>query len=233
MNPPTVTITLRPSQAVAAGVAVLLIGMAVRGALMHPSTASRHQAPALATTDAPVPAGPTQTMAGMPVGFAHRTDGAVAAAIAYVCDGQRLLDTPPADLPAAVRAITAADSAEAQLADIQARLSALEASLKGGNGPVVFHQAAIAARLDSYSVTQARVALWNVGVLSRAGVAPPQAAWDISSVELVWESGDWKLRAETTSPGPAPLSNDAVPPATSADLGSTLAGFQDLDGVTR
>jgi len=74
--------------------------------------------------------------------------------------------------------------------------------------------------------------VWNVGVLARAGVAPPQAAWATSTLELVWERDDWHLDAETVVPGPAPILNDSTAPAAAATFTTALDGFTDL-GSTR
>jgi hypothetical protein len=74
------------------------------------------------------------------------------------------------------------------------------------------------------------VAIWNVGVLSRDGVAPPQAGWSTSVVELVWERGDWRVWGETVTPGPTPIADDSDAPATSADLAVALDGFTDFGG---
>ncbi len=138
-----------------------------------------------------------------------------------------MLDLDPADVERAVRTLAASESADAQVADIEAKVSAARQALVGGRGPIVFHQATVAVRVDGFNPAQAGVSVWNVGVLSRDGVAPPQAGWAISAFELVWQRDDWKIGSETVTPGPAPIPNDAVAPATSAELTSALAGFHD------
>src|SRR4051794_21885451 len=47
--------------------------------------------------------GPSRTEHGAPAGFAHDTDGAVAAARAFVCSGSELLDLDPLAAEDAVR----------------------------------------------------------------------------------------------------------------------------------
>jgi hypothetical protein len=131
----------------------------------------------------------------------------------------------PAELEAAVRAMAAEDSAAALLADTMSRLEAARSALAGSDAPIDYHQAVLSVRVDGYSPERARVSVWSVGVLSREGVAPPQAGWSISTFDLVWERGDWKIAAESIVPGPAPITNAAAPPATSAQLRQRLAGF--------
>lgn len=80
-------------------------------------------------------------------------------------------------------------------------------------------------RVDSFDQERARVAVWNVGVLSRERVALPQAGWAISTFDLAWERGDWKVAAEVIEPGPAPVTNAAAAPATAAEMRRRLAGF--------
>jgi hypothetical protein len=74
------------------------------------------------------------------------------------------------------------------------------------------------------------VAVWHVGVLSRTGVAPPQAGWAVSVVDLVWERGDWKLEHETVTAGPTPILDASAPPATAEQLEAALDGFMPQDG---
>jgi hypothetical protein len=96
----------------------------------------------------------------------------------------------------------------------------------------VFRQGAVAWRVDAYDDERARVAIWSVGVLSRDGVAPPQAGWSTSVVDLVWERGDWRVWGETITPGPTPIADDSDAPATSPRLLSALDGFTDFGART-
>ena len=84
--------------------------------------------------------------------------------------------------------------------------------------------------MEGFTPASARVAVWHVGIVSKAGIAPPQAGWAISVVDLAWEAGDWKLEHEAISPGPAPILDSSAPPATAEELDSALAGFIGRDG---
>lgn len=180
-------------------------------------------------TDGPGFPGPRAVVAGVPAGFARTEEGAVAAAASYVTTGNILLGLDPLAVEAAVRQMASDRTAAHQIEEAQSRLSEARSALAAGNGPVHFRQASIAARLEDWSPQGARVAVWNVGVLSRAGVAPPQAGWAISTLELVWEHDDWKILAETITPGPAPIPNASASPATSEQFAAALVGFVDLD----
>lgn len=171
-------------------------------------------------------AGPSRMQAGIPVGFSHDEAGASAAAAAYMRTGQVILDADPAAAEAAVRAMAAAGSADAQVERALGQRQAVHETLAEATGPLTWRQAALEVRLEGYTPERARVAVWHVGVLSAEGAAPPQANWSLSSYELVWESGDWKIWSQSASPGPAPVLDDSAAPATSTQLESALAGFE-------
>jgi hypothetical protein len=176
------------------------------------------------------PAVPFPIKVQLPGGFDQSSAGAIDAAVAYVTAGPALLDMDSADAVGAVRAVAAAATADAQAEELRLRLANLRRALVGGNGPLRYYQSAIATRVEDFTPASARVAVWHVGVVSKAGIAAPQAGWAISVVELVWEAGDWKLERETVSPGPAPIPDSSAPPATAEDLDTALAGFAVGDG---
>jgi hypothetical protein len=164
----------------------------------------------------------------VPTGFANTEDGAVASAAAFVTSGQRLLDMDPLAAEKAVREMSAAASADAQVKEIVGKLASAREVLAPGTGPIVYRQSAIAWKLEGFTPSRTRVAIWSVSVLSRDGVAPPQAGWSISTLDLLWERGDWRVWSETISAGPAPTLDDSTEPATSAQLDAALMGFTDF-----
>jgi len=174
--------------------------------------------------------GPTRVEAGMPAGFARTREGAVAAAASFVTSGQALLDMDPSAAERAVRQMAATGTADEQARGAEQRLAAVRSTLASGRGPIVFRQASIAARVVTWNPDRAEVELWNVGILSRAGVAPPQAGWAISTFELVWERADWRIWSETIAPGPAPVLDASTTPADSDGFVGALDGFVDLGG---
>lgn len=220
-----------PTRALAIGsfavVAGVLLGHSFWSAATPAPPAARVVAAAPAAPPPPGP-GPLTTRDGVPAGFADTRDGAVAAAAAYVCTGQVLLGMDPLSGGAAIRQMAAAASADSQVQSTLAQLSATRDQLASGTGPITFRQSAIAWRLTAWQSDRADVAVWSVSVLSRAGVAPPQAAWATSTFDLVWERGDWKVWSEAIVPGPAPILNDSTAPATADQLATALSGFTDF-----
>ena len=203
----------------------LVAGAAVRGVLTHPATTRVDPSIASNAETGRSGPGPTTYRDGIPSGFAQSADGARAAAVGYVLTGQVLIDLPTTAVSEAVRAMSSAGSADVQVTTTQQQLDQLRSVLAPGTGSTQYLQAAIATRVDAFAPDRARVSVWNVGVLSRMGVAAPQAGWTTSVFDLVWERGDWKTWSETITPGPAPALNAGTAPATSGDLQASLDGF--------
>lgn len=172
--------------------------------------------------------GPTRIADGIPSNFARTREGAIAAASAYVTTGQPLLDLDPLSAERAVRRLAASAYADRFAAETMDQLRSARAALAEGRGPIVYRQAVVAYRVDAFDSHRARVSVWNVGVLTREGVAPPQAAWATSTFDLVWEEGDWRIWAEAVVPGPAPILNDSAAPATTRQFMGALEGFVDF-----
>lgn len=230
-TPPRTATSLRPAHFALVAVTAFVIGMAARGFVSHTTEA----APATPSPDMPAAtradasgAGPRRLEAGVPVGYGHDRDGAVAAASAYVRTGEAILSMTEPQVTAAVRTMAADGAVDAQLSDLTTRLRVAHDALAGSDAPIEYHQAILAVRVDAYDADRARVAVWHVGVLSRDGAAPPQAGWAVSTFDLVWQHDDWKVWAESIVPGPAPVTNNDVAPATSAQLRERLAGFSDI-----
>lgn len=218
----------RPLLLICAGCAAFLAGIAVHalsGGAAIPSTQHAGGSNAGSSTSGRSGPGPTKFSNGIPAGFARSKDGARAAAVAYVRTGQVLIDLPPDELDQAVRAISAVGSANEQVSIVEHQLDQVRAVLAPGTGPTRYVQAALATRVDAFAPDRAHVSVWNVGILSRNGVADPQAGWYTSEFDLVWERGDWKLWSETTDPGPAPGLNSGMSRATSQELDAALDGF--------
>lgn len=172
--------------------------------------------------------GPTRLVAGVPAGFARTETGAVTAAASFVTTGQALVDMDPLAVEVAVRQMAAQTTADRQITMILADLRGLRDTLSAGSGPITFRQAALAARCDEFEPGRARVAVWSVGVLSREGIAAPQAGWRISAFDLVWERDDWRIETERITPGPSPTIDGSTVPATSTQLEVLLDGYTPL-----
>jgi len=155
--------------------------------------------------------GPTRTVAGVPVGYAHSEDGAVTAAAAYSGTIGALALERSEDRTIAISAM----SDPAALGQIRSGLMpGLETLNKGLSTPTtvnaVVRAAPVAYRLVAYNRVNAEVDLWGVGIVGNDDSLPPAATWGITKVRLRWVDGDWKLAANIEqSPGPTPKSNNA------------------------
>jgi len=144
--------------------------------------------------------------------------------------GRTLLELAPTRVPDAIRAMAAGGSADTQVADAQDRIGKLRERLDEGTGPIRYLQAVLASRVDAFTPDRARVSVWSVGVLSRVGIAQPQAGWTTSTYELVWEGDDWRVWDTTITVGPAPGLNESALPSTAEQLDEELAGFDPWAG---
>lgn len=208
---------------------VTLVGVAGCG---HPEAnrAPVHPVQGPTAVPAPSPLGPAQPSESAPAMEQRSPGGALTAAVAFVTNGQALLDMDTAAVERAVRAGAATETADAQVRDIRDRIAAVHAALDSGTGPIRYRQAALATRIDAFTPERARVAVWHVGVLSRAEIAPPQAGWAISVVDLVWEDGGWKRASERVTPGPTPIPDNSAAPVNAAEIDAALDGFSRAGG---
>jgi len=152
-------------------------------------------------------------------------EGAARAAEAWVRSGRSLLATDPLTAEQALRAMTTGADGDRLVTDTLTTLRQLRQKLAGGTGPVILHQAVLATRTSAATADRARVELWNVSVLAREGIAPPQASWTTSTIDLAWERDGWRVSAVRVTPGPAPILSDASVPATATELADALDGF--------
>jgi hypothetical protein len=208
-------------------VGAFLAGLVVRGFTASSSarTVGHAAANPIGGNERSLAPGPAKYRDGIPSGFAQTKDGARAAAVAYVLTGQTLMNLAPTLVDDAVRSMSAAGSADTQVSTAEDQLDRVRQVLAAGTGPTNYQQAVLATRVDAFTPDRARVSVWHVGVLSRAGVAAPQAGWNTSVFDLVWEQSDWKVWGETITPGPAPALNASATPATSDQLNAALNGY--------
>ncbi len=82
-------------------------------------------------------------------------------------------------------------------------------------------------QLESYSPTQAQVALWAVVLYGNDGGLAPQALYATSTLRLRWVD-DWKLVQVTTAPGPVPVQGQAMP-TPAAELIHANRTFKEFD----
>jgi len=204
----------------AALVAVAVLGYVVaqtvlssRGSPPRPAGARAGlQSPAAAGSSPRLTASRGAPSAASPLGvFAHSEPGAVAAAADYL----QLLDQASIapDTLARLRTLTLAPltaqalAAEAASAALAQRISFTGRAFLGGWR--------LGWQVASYTPTTARVAVWTMGMVERAGevVAPD---WTTTVCTLRWSAGAWKVSSARASAGPTPPSDGTDPAAVTA-----------------
>lgn len=82
-------------------------------------------------------------------------------------------------------------------------------------------------RIDNYSPTNAKVAVWYTGLIGMSGAKstdPVRTTWKTWTFELVWAGGDWKVLSDSQQDGPAPVPGDAVA-SPSDDISKAIKEF--------
>lgn len=206
--------------AVVALLAAGVIGWALRG--------SGSPSARVTSIASPVALGPSRTIDGIPVGFAHSEPGAVAAATSYVRTvsaalgggyGARalaVLTVPPLSLKA---------RSDAQ------QLQQGEAIVRGRSGVRLTGLWPLGYRVNSYSPTSAEVSVWSHGVSILGRPERLLSGYVTDTMSLRWAAGDWKVAAHSyrlsTAP-PASGGTDARAPRAFAAGASGFRGFVDV-----
>jgi hypothetical protein len=210
----------RPLRFGAATLAVVLVallggvvGRATAGAGTRvPSTTTQPGAPGVPSWAQ----GATRMDHGVPIGYAHTPDGAIAAARTY----DLALGSSPLMLePAAVRAAQQFLDLPALRAEDAQRL---ERTLAGA-APVIAaaHQGhatrvlpfILTSRLDSYSGEDAQVTLWGGVVTASDGVLAPRLTLADDTISLHW-FGDWLIAGNSSTDGPGVTATTTPAPTT-------------------
>lgn len=159
------------------------------------------------------------------------TSDAVEAVVRFVCSGQRLLDTPPAQLAEAIRSLWSSRAADNAVTATVDQLAELRDRLDSGRGATRYRQSVLAVRVESASAARVQVSAWWVGVLSREGAVLPQAQWTTSLVTVIREDGGWRVDEESSEPGPVPDSTSDSEPISHEEFERRLTGFVDWEAT--
>lgn len=182
------------------------------------------------TEAAPPEPGPTRSLAGVPLGFAHDRPGAVAALLNYsavLSDPKVLLDqrrrAQVLSLIATPR-YAATFNGRAASAFKRAQGSPLGRGLAAGARTAYF-ATPIAYRVTTYAPDRASVEGWGVAVIGNDEGVKPQATWGTTVATAVWQRGDWKIDAVQSTNGPTPANATAHAPSAPADFLARLSGY--------
>ncbi|MEX0664719.1 MAG: hypothetical protein WD598_08105 [Acidimicrobiia bacterium] len=156
--------------------------------------------------------------------------GAVRAATIYVRAGQRIFELPASERAGALRGFAASSAADGYVAAQTRQLAELDGIAQRGQGPLTWHVAVLATRIDAFTAHRARVEIWRLGVLSIEGLTAPIAEFTTVTYELVWEAGAWRIWSEAQVPGPSPMPHPEALPSTPKEWRTRLDGFDRYPG---
>jgi hypothetical protein len=200
-------------------------------------TASGGASPAASATGSATPTGPITTAFaagqadseadGVPVGYAHSSSGAEAAAANYVVafnSADMVHSSIRARLVNAIADPAIGASLEGQFDAAYAQIDTTYGLTSAGKAPAgqtfVERAAPMGVSLVSDSGNTATVSVWVVTLAGLAGANSQHAVsedWATVTVTLNWTRGDWKWFSFQSTDGPAPLGGLQTPAA-----GSTL-----------
>ncbi len=142
-----------------------------------------------------VPAGPARIVGGIPSGFSHDRNGAIAAGIGFL-QAVASIDGGLSSPSAVQTQMAAANPSAAVLKEINGDGTSNSAPLPAG---IVegFNEAPIAVKVVAVSATSAQLSFWACfsGGTSNAPGQPINATsgCNLENVALSWEKGDWKI----------------------------------------
>ena len=218
-------VTFSRQALVVGALALFVVGLATK-TLLFPAEGRVVEAP---SSNPSAGAGPSRVEApGVPIGFAHNRNGALAAAVAYVQLGHVILSADTDSAATVLRRVSSQSAGSTFVDSELAAFTQLRDALARGSGPAQLRVGVVATRIDAFARDRAR--LWRVAVLSRDGMTNPGEQWATVTYDLVWEDHDWKIWSESIVPGPAPSPTDAQL-ATPQELDTSLSGFRPFSGV--
>ncbi|MFJ3752202.1 hypothetical protein [Streptomyces rubiginosohelvolus] len=175
----------------------------------------------------------------IPSGFARDEQGAQSAAANYAVALVSAEILKPAQRPAIVNQIFAADKA-VELKDKFDKAYDKEFLDKVGLGEdgnaadgmtYVSRTAPVGTKVTAYSPSEVTVEVWCTGVFGTAGVSstnPVSNDWFTMTLKLRWAEGDWKVESFSQKDGPAPVNTDRT--ASNAD--EIADAVRDFGGFT-
>ncbi|MGW2680195.1 hypothetical protein [Streptomyces sp. NPDC001436] len=219
------------------GVVVLLIAAIAFANQSHdtPRDTTSDKPPSTHATSPTGTAPVTTKTAGIPKGFAHDDQGAQSAAANYTValgsDGMLKKDVRHALMDALYTPEAAAQRKPQQDAAYSPAFLATLGLDANGNAPqgstFVTRSVPVGTRVENYSPTNAKVAVWYTGLVGMSGAKstnPVRTTWNTWTFELTWVGDDWKIVSESEQSGPAPVPGD-VPASTSDDISKAVQEF--------
>jgi hypothetical protein len=208
------------------GVVLLAAGFGV-GRLSAPAVGSGGQQAKVSGQNGP---GPWRVENGVPVGYAHTQEGAVAAATNFVAVKDGPLVAQPDKYRSAIDTLAAPDAkaklrsdAEKSFAAFQNTASLISSAQQGR--AVVFRTVPLAYQLNKYDGRSAQVTIWSEGFIGVDGILAAREVWGTTTYGVEWVSDDWRLSAVgTVSDGPVPVISQ--PSMSTSELPPQLKTFR-------
>ena len=152
-------------------------------------------------------AGPHDKIDGVGVGFNHSEEGAVAAATNLILTLEQAGNTDRANAVRTYEILAAEGSKEFLAKEMAGAWDALHGTI-AVNGPasssLFLRTVPVGHQLTRYSDIRATVEIWTLTIVAAAGMREPLATWETATVEVVWESEDWKVWSALSTQGPSP-----------------------------
>src|SRR3984893_10144573 len=178
-------------------VLLILVGFVLR----------RWSAPSAELSHASQPAatnwpGATRMNGDVPVGYAHTSAGAIAAATNYGQAAEPFL-LQPARYRTALAVIAVPSDKEQMLAQADLDITNLESytgALTNASRGVreVIRTIPVTYQVQAYTPSRAVVEIWEVLVMAEDKVLGPTQTWALATVVLEWVAGDWHESTATT-----------------------------------
>ncbi|MEA2433946.1 MAG: hypothetical protein QOG54_1403 [Actinomycetota bacterium] len=144
--------------------------------------------------------GPTEEINGVPLGFSHDEEGAVAAATAFAI----VMTEASGDLEAYRESMNtlAAPVWQEQATELAVNGIDFFHNRYGSGGSATF--APLRYRLTGFSEDSATVDLWGVSTAFGPKHQKIDESWLTGTVELTWVEGDWRVAGQSSQAGPSP-----------------------------
>jgi hypothetical protein len=162
------------------------------------------------------PVGPRSNENGVPVGYQHSPQGAVAAASNYLS----FLNSPTILMDqdklqgglAKIAAPSSQNFVKETESAAQTDRQAFEQAGTTQAGPMAYENPQFGYRLTSYDQKRTRVVIWGMGMFGNASNTPPQGGFGNTALDLSWANGDWKLTNFSNEPGLVPRTGQTPTP---------------------
>jgi hypothetical protein len=170
----------------------------------------------------PVPVGPTRVdTVGIAQGWRHDRDGASAAAVSAVRSTGAIARAGFITRTDMIRSLTTATFGPTLASLSATELGEMTAELGDAKitpGDLVWSELPLTVHVAAADGQAARVQVWSVLVVAVPDVGAPRQLWRTVTIDLAWETGDWKVSGWASTPGPTPLLDAESAVASTAEI---------------